>query len=276
MSSKIAPSLESITIKAKYSIAGTDFFDVKKRLYDYLKQEGNWKVHSEIGNSIVFLYYLGAEELDKYLKKKRPGVPFYLSLIVLEKLSDRILFEIECRPAMWYRISNLQEEKFTENQVQEALLEARSFVKQTMSVFYAREEEPVSVYPIIQRTEIKSRLLNLGLKDTIDHLNNAERHIVQNNFEESLKSSRTAFEKMIDWELKKRGLEETNNYKNNIERLRSKGFIDSITTEFLQAYYHCLSGIVHDKVEVKPGFHEAQMGYGMTLIILQYFADKLP
>lgn len=164
-----------------------------------------------------------------------------------------------------------------ENQVQEALIECRIFVKQVMSIFNGKEVEPVSVYPIIQRTEIKSRLLNLGLKEVVSPLDKAERHIVQNNFIDSLKSSRTAFEKMIDWQMKKRGLEKTNNYKNDLERLKSKGFLDLEITGLLQTYYKCLSIIaVHEKGEVEPGFYEAQMGYGMTLIMLQYFIDKLP
>jgi len=178
---------------------------------------------------------------------------------------------------MWYRISQLLEANFTENQVQEAISDCRAFVKQIMSIFKGKEVEPVSVYPIIQRTEIKSRLLNLGLEKVVSLLNEAEKHIVQNNFKESLKSSRTAFEKTIDWQIKKRGLEQTNNYRNNLERLRSKGFLDSETTEMLQSYYRCLSNIaVHEKGEIKPGIYEAQMGYGITLVMLDYFANKLP
>jgi hypothetical protein len=75
----------------------------------------------------------------------------------------------------------------------------------------------------------------------------------------------------------KKRLGKTDNYKNNLERLRSKGFIDPLTTELIQVYYRCLSNIaVHAKGEAPPGFYEAQMGYGITLIMLQYFADKLP
>ncbi len=176
-----------------------------------------------------------------------------------------------------FHITRLTTKEFEENQIQEALIECGLFMKKAMSGLKGRWIEPIAVYPIIERQEIKSRLLNLGIEETVDHLEKAERHIVQNNFEESLKSSRTAFEKMIDWEIKKRGLEETNNYKNNLERLKSKGFIDPLTTELIQTYYRCLSNIaVHAKGEVPPGFHEAQMGYGITLIMLQYFADKLP
>jgi len=146
-----------------------------------------------------------------------------------------------------------------------------------LSLFKGKEIEPVSVYPIIQRTEIKSRLQNLGLKRIVNLLDKAEKQITQNNFTDSLKSSRTAFEKMIDFQMKKRGLEQTNNYKNDLERLRSKGYLDKETTKLLQTYYRCLSNIgVHEKVATPAGIFEAQMGYGITLIMLDYFANKLP
>lgn len=276
MSRTITPTLESITVKGKYRLLATDFSHIAFLIYEFLKEYG-WVKYYEIGNSIILQHVKPGAEVGSYLKKTRPGLPMYLSLILVEKLQNSILVEVECRPTMWFRISVLGENEFTDNQVQEALLETESFVKQTMSAFEAKEVEPISVYPIIQRTEIRNRLLNLGLEEAVRHLDKAEKHIVQNNFEESLKSSRTAFEKMIDWEIKKRGLEKTNNYKNDLERLQSKGFIDLITTELIQTYYRCLSNIaVHAKGEVPPGFHEAQMGYGITLIMLQYFADKLP
>jgi hypothetical protein len=81
---------------------------------------------------------------------------------------------------------------------------------------------------------------------------------------------------MIDWQMKKRGLGLTNNYKNDLERLGAKGYLDPDTAQLLQSYYRCLSTIgVHEK-GTPPGFYEAQMGYGMTLIVLDYFANKLP
>jgi competence protein ComGC len=117
----------------------------------------------------------------------------------------------------------------------------------------------------------------LGLLETVKHLDKAENHISQNNFSECLKSSRTAYEKMIDWQIRKRGLEQTNNYKNDLERLSSKGYLDDETTDLIQTYYRWLSNIaVHGKSAVEPGFYEAQMGYRITLIMLEYFANKLP
>lgn len=288
MSQKVTPSLESITIRGKY-ILPMGFSEVKKAIDDELLSR-RWASKYQIGESIE-IYNVGEykqlmlgekpkkveDKWQKRINDVRFGVPLFLSVIVLEHLNIGILIEVECRPALWYKIATFDEKNFTENAVQEALIECRTFVKQVMSIFKGKEVEPVSVYPIIQRTEIKSRLLNLGLKKAVSPLEKAEKHIVQNNFIESLKFSRTAFEKMIDWQMTKRGLEKTNNYRNDLERLRSKGFLDSETTELLQAYYKCLSNIaVHERGEVEPGFYEAQMGYGITLIMLQYFINKLP
>lgn len=308
MSTKITPSLESITVRAKYIVPETDFSVVQKKVIEEL-QFPPWALQAKIGESMTLIrlgdkvvsfiiktaenkklvqsfmrdLLLGKREkeiwnlYEKDTSQFRPGFPIYFSIITIEHCDNGILVEVECRPAMWSKISQFGLVNFTENQVKEGLLECRSFVKQVMSMFKGKEVEPVSVYPIIQRTEIKSRLLNLGLKEVVSPLDKAERHIVQNNFTESLKSSRTAFEKMIDWEMKKRGLELTSNQRNNLDRLRSKGYLDKETTELLQSYYKCLSNIaVHERGEVEPGLYEANMGYGITLIMLDYLANKLP
>jgi hypothetical protein len=222
----VTPTLESITIKGKYIIEQTDFNSVKKMIRQAL-EPASWVSVGEIGESLILVnvrkgIFLLSKESDvdkewtKDMQKTRSGVPIYVSITTLEHLSAGILVEVECRPNMWYRISQLHAMHFQENQVQEALLECKNFVKRVMSIFSVREIEPVSVYPIIPRTEIKSRLLNLGLREITEKIDKAEEHIVQNNFSESLKSSRTAFEKMIDWQMKKRGLEKTDNYRNGL------------------------------------------------------------
>jgi len=277
LSEKIEPSLESITVRGKYKIPQTDFNVVEKMLLDTLGTIGgmNWELLHRIGESLR-LYQVEEGDWNKCVRTVRPGTPVSMIITTIEHNGNNILIEIECRPAMWFRISNFGETRFRENQVQEALFECKTFVKEVMSIFGGKEIEPVSVYPIIPRTEIKSRLVNLGLKKVVNLLDRAERHIVQNNFEASLTSSRTAFEKMVDWEMNKRGLEKTSNYKNDLERLRSRGHLDVETTKLLQSYYHCLSNIgVHER-GAPVGIFEAQMGYGTTLIMLQYFANKLP
>lgn len=272
------PSLESITLRAKYRIPETDFNIVKKMVLEGMSIF-EWGNYVDVGESLN-IYNSATNEKIKWfdlLEGRRAGTPVYFSITTLEHYEDSILVEVECRSAMWFKIANLGETKFTENEVQESLLECKHFVKQVMSIFKGKEVEPVSVYPIIQRREIKSRLLNLGLKKIVNLLDEAEKHITQNSFTACLKSSRTAFEKMIDWEMKKRGLEQTNNYKNDLERLKSKGYLGSETTKLLQSYYRCLSSIaVHEKGEAETGIYEAQMGYGTTLIMLDYFANKLP
>jgi hypothetical protein len=275
MPEKMSPSLQSITLQGKYVISEKDFNVVKQRIQNALAPP-KWFSLSEIGESLAMVQHYRDMGLKESIKAFRPGAPMYFSITSVECLVDGNLVEVQCRPAMWHMIANLNRNDFSENMVQEALIECRTFIKQVMSIFKGKEIEPVSVYPIIQRREIRDRLLNLGLKETVNHLDDAEKHIVQNNFPESLTSSRTAFEKMVDWQMKKRGLEQTNNYKNNLERLKARGFVDADTTQLLESYYHCLSSLgVHEK-GTPPGFYEAQMGYQITLIVLDYFANKLP
>lgn len=275
----VVPTLESITTRGTYKVPFTDFDQVAA----YLEKElPRWLWIDKIGQSIRLLNVgprsqkPSAEKIwSKRIETLRSGVPVELFVTAIEHSGEGIIAEVQCMPAMWHKIAKLRETTFTENEVQEALLESRTFVKQVMSGLKGKEIEPVSVYPIMQRTEIKSRLQNLGLKEIVDTLDKAEEHIVQNDFPESLKSSRTAFEKMIDWQMNKRGLAQTNSYHNNLERIKSKGYLDPETAKLLQTYYECLSIIVHEK-GVKPRIFEAQMGYGITLIMLDYFANKLP
>jgi hypothetical protein len=272
----ITPNLESITVRGKYLIKETNFNVVSQKVLEILGRAHGWKIYPVHGESVTMVL-MGTKKWTKNVKEMRSGAPIYFSVIAVERLRDSIIVEVECRPTLWFKIATLKESNFTENDVQESLLECRIFVKQVMSGFRGKEVEPISVYPIIQRTEIKSRLLNLGLRRIVTLLDKAEKHIVQNNFTDSLKSSRTAFEKMVDRQMKKRGLEKTNNYKNDLARIESKGYLDSETTKLIQTYYRCLSNIaVHEKGEVEPGIFEAQMGYGITLIMLDYFAHKLP
>jgi len=45
----------------------------------------------------------------------------------------------------------------------------------------------------------------------------------------------------------------------------------------LQSYYRCLSSIgVHAKGEIEAGIYEAQMGYRVTLVMIDYLVSKLP
>lgn len=211
------------------------------------------------------------------LEHSRKGSPFDINISTREHQSDGIIIEILCRPVMYYLITQLVIFEFATTMVEEALIECQTFVKNLLSVVNTKEIQPVSTYPIIHRTEIKGKLINLGLKRIVKLLDTSERHITQSNFEASLTSSRTAFEKMIDLQMKKRGLKQTNNYKNDVDRLRSKGYLDTETAKLLQSYYRCISMIgVHEKGETPAGIYEAQMGYGITLIILEYIINKLP
>jgi hypothetical protein len=278
LSTKIEPSLESITVRGKYKITATSFENIHTTLLESLRP--GYGIAMKMGESCSYLY-VGLEpkkHWDKMLKEKRNGVPIYFHITTIEHLpNDDLLVEVECRPAMWYKITKFKEKDFSKNDIQEALIECKTFVKQIMSIFKAKEVQPVSVYPIIPRSEIKSRLLNLGLKNIGKLLDKSEQYMIQNNFDASLTKSRTAYEKMIDYQIKKRGLKQTNNYKNDVERLRSRGYLDKETAKLLQSYYQCISNIaVHEKVTQTPSMFEAQLGYRMTITILDYFINKLP
>lgn len=282
----VSPSLESICIRGKYKVFSS-FEEFCNKVEVGLKTQ-NWFVLEKLNGSVDFEYnflkHLPKEKEKKlktlFEKKKealrnmRMGVPLSLFLTAIEYQRDGTIVEVECHPVMYYQKTQYHKQEFLDYQKEDALIECRRFVKRVMSIVKAKEIQPVSVYPIIDRSEIKDRLLNLGLKEIVNPLDRAEKHIVQNNFEESLKCSRTAFEKMISYQMKKRGMKKTDAIGHDIDRLMKKGFLDEDVANVFRSYYHFLSNIgVHER-GVRPGIYEAQLGYGFTLIALDYFADK--
>jgi len=282
---KVCPSLESIYVQGKYIVhCGFQLFleSIQPALI-----QANFRVLQQIGNSVdceldysksgLIKEFRSKDTLGQrmeYLERARAGIPFCLHITAIEHLQDGVIIEIACQPAMYYMITQKKLIQFGEHQVEEARIECRRFIKDVMSIVKAEEIEPVSVYPIIPRREIKDRLLKLGLSEIVDSLDRAERHMVQSNFEESLKCSRTALEKMVAYQMKKRGLPETDTTGHDLDRMASKGFFGEDIAGVFKSYYHFLSNVgVHEK-GVKPGFYEAQMGYGIALIVLDYMADK--
>mgnify|MGYP001075979541 CR=1 FL=1 len=284
---KVSPSLESICLRGKYKVyCGFQLFleSIQPALI-----QANFCVLEKMGNSVDYekdykkAVELGAVKLKskdsfgrrmEYLERARAGIPFCLHITAIEHLQDGVIIEIACQPAMYYMITQKKLIQFGEHQVEEARIECRRFIKDIMSTVKAEEIEPVSVYPVIPRREIKDRLLKLGLSEIVDSLDRAERHIIQNNFEESLKCSRTAFEKMVAYQMKKRGLPQTDTTGHDLDRMASKGFFGEDISEVFKSYYHFLSNVgVHEKAG-KPSIYEAQMGYGITLIALDYMSDK--
>jgi len=283
----VCPSLESISVRGKYKVHSNfqAFLESVKPTLEKI----TWRILEQIGNSVDFevdyrkaaelrgLEFKSKDGLDQrleYLEHLRAGIPFCLHITAIEHLQDGVIIEVECLPVMYYLIAQKKSTQFTEHQVEEARIECRRLIKDVMSIVKAEEIEAVSVYPIIHRREIKDRLLKLGLSEIVDSLDRAERHMVQNNFEESLKCSRTAFEKMIAYQMKKRGLSKTDTTGHDLDRMTSKGFFGEDIAGVFKSYYHFLSNVgVHEKGG-KPGFYEAQMGYGIALIVLDYMADK--
>ena len=278
----VRPSLESISVRGKYKVY-SDFQAFLELVKPTLEQIG-WRIR-RFGNSVdcEFDYTKrhpklkskgGFDRRMEFLEWARTGIPFGFHITAIEYLQDGVIIEVECLPIMYFLIAQRAKTQFTEYEVEEARIECRRFIKDVMSIVKAEEIEPVSVYPIIPRREIKDRLLKLGLSEIVDSLDRAERHIIQNNFEESLKCSRTAFEKMVAYQMKKRGLPQTDTTGHDLDRMASKGFFGEDISEVFKSYYHFLSNVgVHEKAG-KPSIYEAQMGYGITLIALDYMSDK--
>jgi len=292
----ISPDLNSIVIKARYKIPETDWNktieNIKEALSPWI-----WTPFS-VSKGAVGFYYLPlspqeSQELAsikepqkhweklsglmyKKLKTLRKGYPVEFRLVLEQRLPDGLIVKVDCIPVMYHLITKSVEREFREQSIQEAQIECARLIEEVMEgALGGQEITPPMVGPTIKRTEIKSKLLNLGLNKVVDALDVAEQHILQNKYPDALGRCRSAFEKTISWTLGKCGLEETDSIAHNLDRLKSKGFLDVDTAEMLKECYSYLArvGTPHEK-GAEPGLLEAHLSLNVTLTILDYLMSR--
>ena len=98
MSNKITPSLESITIRAKYKVPAMDFGNIADYLKVTLRYE--WSEFRRIGNSVEFIALGIADKWEEVRDKRRKGTPLSLCVTAIEHNTNGILLDVECRPAL--------------------------------------------------------------------------------------------------------------------------------------------------------------------------------
>jgi hypothetical protein len=289
--------LNSLVIKAKYKVPITDwnkiiteiqnevFLDwisiIHKNIAEFYNLPKMGKEYQKI-NKLAILGKLDklTEEVQKYrdkmLKKLRKGFPFVFQLMIEQRLSDALILDVECKPVLYFLITVFRERKFYEQGIQEAQIECVRLIETTMKgVLGAQEIMPPTIGPFIKRTEIKNKLLDLGLTKAVEALDVAEQHTIQHKFPDALGRCREALEKTCEWGICKCGLEKTDSFAHNIDRLNSKGFLDEDTAVMLKKCYSYLArvGTPHEK-GAEPGLLEARLSLNMTLTILEYLTSR--
>jgi hypothetical protein len=294
----VCPDLNSLIVTAGYKVPIKSLNEVITKVRDVLGSEFTLPMIKSISGEFVefFNLFLSPSErqeyltsrkdsqkewdtsmklMDKSLEKLRKGVPVELRLLAEQHLPDGLVIKIECIPTMYYSICRMGKRNFHEQDIQEAQIECSRLIEKLKVALGGQEIMPPTVGPFIKRTEIKSRLLNLGLTKAVEALDIAEKHILQQNFPDALGRCREALEKTCSWVMGKCGLEETDSYAHNLDRLQGKGFLDDDTAEMLRKCYTYLArvGTPHEK-GAKPGLLEAHLSLNMTLTVLDYLAIR--
>jgi len=282
----VTPSLESISIRAKYRITGKTFLETITRLSGLLK---GWSIRS-IAEGYVKFYFEVSKRRSRFLKwlyddfgeyveglkNKRSDIPMTLHLRNEKEIEGSFIVDVECLPTMYYKMQQHVQTDYTEQEVEGAARECSALVEDLfVGVLKAETIQKPSTLMTPKETELKSRLRSLGLMDTIDCLDSSEENIKQNDFEGSITSSRTALEKMTKYFLNQLGLEETYRFKSDLDRLSSKGYISQDTQELLQKIYEyqSLSGV--HRIGSKPNQYEAELFYHMTMSCIEYMLKRL-
>lgn len=295
----ISPDLNSLVVVATYKIPHADWDKFKEQLHTVLPSDRWFHFITQKGlihTMRLFCTSQDDEKIQELLLKRdfrkleekygelyhrnltcmRSGLPFEFKAQLEQRLSDGLVIKVKCTPAMYSLITKGMKRMFYEQSVQEAQIECTDFIEEIMKgTLEAQEITPPTVGPHIKRTEIKSKLLNLGLDAVVNALDSAEKHIVQRNFPDAMAKCRTALEKTIVWSLEKCGLEKTDRFHNDLERLKSKGYLDNDIVNLLQKCYDYLAivGTPHEKGSV-PGLLEANLSLNITLTILEFLTNR--
>lgn len=277
----VTPTLDSILVRGQYMIPDEKLAKLPSMLRTFDRDWSGARHGNAFRLNFDFSSYVpkGTEKSQKWfagLKQLRPEIPVEISLVVVEKKDGKSVVDVECRPCLFYRITALHEREYPEEDIQAAQIRCKRFAQEIMGgLLEGIEVLPLSIYPSIRRTEIRSRLLNFGLLEIVECLDIAEKHIVQRNWIESLTRSRTAFEKIIEYYIEKHNLEKTDQTSKNIERLRVEGFLGNDAADLFRACYRFLSNVGTHEKSAKPDLYEAQLGHGYALLSLEYILNNL-
>jgi hypothetical protein len=263
-------SLEEVFVSANYSIPFIAIKDVTVTLEKELNYGGqleSWLILTE-GNTIELLesgdlkardFVFNKKKMQKAhmkrLKNTRPGLPMQLTLVGHRIGPQEFEAEVICRPKLYFRMTQMMEYRWPQQQVEEAQHECTSFVRKVMvGVLGGKELRPPSVGTVSRDTEAVRRLRKRGMGEEIQLLNEARSKMVQGHPEDAVKDCRTILEHVIAKATDGAG-GKTGSFENDLSRLESKGRVTRDTAEFLRKVYGYLSQDVHGgfKADKKEG-----------------------
>jgi len=262
------PHLEELIVRAKYAVKATNVEQVYSRLYAALNPEPRIETYwygDRQGNTIIFERELGeprtkpSKELDyteKFFQKlieTRSGVPMDVVMVGSDVGNGSIEFDVTIRPVMYRRIGQLHLLEYTDQQIQEAQHECTEFANQLKGMMGAVELEPPAIRLAASITDLRKQLRRLGMPSQADLLVEAETKISIGQAPDGVKNCRSAVEQVLRNLMKRVGLDPTDSFKHDLDRLVKHQHVDPWISESIhQFHYRLLSEDAHDKYRPKP------------------------
>lgn len=284
-----SPDLEQLVIRAKYAIKATSVKQIFEKIQDNLNfgWPGSLWTGDLRGNTISFTRVLGTPRKDLLRRFKdaspfllklgetRSGIPIDLLMVGSDVKDGRVEFDVTVRPALYRQIAQLGKLECTSQEIQDAQHECISFVQSVLKGMPGGIEiDPPSVRSASLMTDVCRRLTMWGMPSQADLLDKAEAKIIAGAPEDGAKNCRSAVEQVLENLMIRVGLERTDSFTHNLERVASHRYLDPWVAESIhQFYYRLVSEDAHDKY--RPGPKEARYILSMTEAAIEFLLSRI-
>ena len=283
-----AADLRQLIVKAKYVVKATNVkqvFDMILSALNHGMTHLSWTGELQ-GKTLEFTRVLGtprgklskeSNDVDKFflkLAETRSGIPMDVLMVGSDVESGKIEFDVTVRPVLYRKITQLGLLECTDQQVQEAQHECVAFADALKGMMGAAVLEMPSVMSVRSTINVGKRLLVSGMPSQSDLLSQAEAKIATGQTEDGVKNCRSVAEQVLENLMKRVGLDPTDSFKHNLDRLASHKHIDPWMTESIyNFYYRFLSEATHDRF--KPGPKEALYVLSVTESTIEFLLDRV-
>jgi len=251
------PDLKELVVTAKYAVVTTGPKNLQEQLVEALSsyQGGPIWIGEVQGNTISLRLFrpqffaeprlkppwrkaIGKSSYARMLWETRSGVPMDVQMVGSYSLQTNWIFDVTIRPVLYYRITQMKLLECTDQDIQEAQHECVLFADRLRGIMAGTELQPPSISSFGPVTDVRRRLIQFGLNSQADLLAQAETKIAKGEAQDAVKNCRSAVEQVTESLMMRQKLPPTNSFKNNLERLASKKYIDGWASSFIHEIYY--------------------------------------
>jgi hypothetical protein len=281
----LTPDLRQMLVTAEFRVKGTSTAEAAGKLREALNPNSSlssWIVTTH-GNMITLAYPLVTDSLrkpDEYQKAyfrnlvgKRSGVPLGVDIVGTEH-DSYMDFDIEIKPALYFKVTQLREMECTEQEIQDAQHEGIAFANKIRGVIGAAELEPPAPQGGRFPSSVQKNLTAFGMGRPAELLSEAEQKIVGGRSSDGVKNCRSALEQTLESLVERNGLGKTGSFRHNLDRLIAKKYLaKEMADAIYEFYYRLVSEDVHDKYSAGP--KEGKYVLDVTEVTIGYLLERL-